>query len=149
MPDGQAKSAVLAPEVVAGGQAILATHPAVPPTVVVDRANSGPLGHCQLRAFLHTRVEADCEARMPALAVFLEQYDEGWSATVDGQRAPLLRANLIMRAVPLEPGRHRIVLRFSPAGLSLGVALSMVGVVAFAAFLLLGRRSEATSHVRL
>jgi hypothetical protein len=140
MPDAQALSAVFAPKVVAGDEVILAASPAPPPTVTPGEPNSGSLGQCQLRAFSHARVEAECEAHSAALAVFLEQYDEGWSATVDGQRTPVLRANLVMRAVPLAKGRHRIVLRFSPAGLALGVCLSIAGIVAFIAFVLLGRR---------
>jgi len=49
---------------------------------------------------------------IPTLAAFVEQYDPGWSALVDGKAAPLLRANLLMRAVPLPAGSHRIELQY-------------------------------------
>jgi hypothetical protein len=143
-PDGEALTAIFDPQVVAGKHAVLASTPAAPPTLAMGEASAGALGQCQLRVFRHAQVEADCEVLRPGLAVFLEQYDEGWSATVDGQRAPLLRANLVMRAVPLERGRHRVVLRFSPLGLPLGVALSGLGLIAFAVFLVLGRPSLGT-----
>jgi uncharacterized membrane protein YfhO len=50
----------------------------------------------------------------------VEQYERGWSATLDGRPAPILRANLIMRAVAVGPGTHRIAMEFKTPGLRLG-----------------------------
>ena len=146
LPDDRAQASVFAPKLIAGDEVILATSPPVPSSVAVGGSHAGSLGQCQLRAFSHARVEAECEAQAAALAVFVEQYDAGWSATVDGQPAPLLRVNLVMRAVPLAPGRHRIVLAFWPQGLWLGVFLSLAGLAAFAALLLLGRRAREVTR---
>jgi uncharacterized membrane protein YfhO len=76
---------------------------------------------------------------MPALAVFVEQFDRGWSATLDGQPAPVLRANLAMRAIPITSGTHRIVLSFSPPGLRVGLVLSLVGLFALIALTAIGK----------
>jgi len=38
----------------------------------------------------------------------------GWEAYVDGQRRPILRANLLFRGVEVSPGRHRIEFKFRP-----------------------------------
>jgi hypothetical protein len=150
MPDPQARAAVLKPSVIAGDEVILAPGPAVPSAAAHEHmklSDSGSSetdspGQCRLLAYANTRIEAECNARTSALAVFVEQYDEGWSATLDGQPAQLLRANLVMRAVPVAPGNHRVVLRFSPAGLGLGVSLSMVGLLTFATLLAIGRRRD-------
>ncbi|HJX52035.1 MAG TPA: hypothetical protein VJ801_04650, partial [Polyangia bacterium] len=53
--------------------------------------------------------------------------------------APVLRANLVMRAVPVTAGRHRIALRYWPDGLSAGLGVSAAGLGAFLAFLLVRR----------
>jgi uncharacterized membrane protein YfhO len=45
---------------------------------------------------------------------------------VDGQSVRLLRANLIMRTLPLEPGTHRIVLEYQTPGLRAGGAISLL-----------------------
>jgi hypothetical protein len=143
MPDGPALRAVFATEVVAGKHVILAPTPAPPASVAVGEPTAQDLGGCRLTAYAHARIEADCRVTAPALAIFLEQFDQGWSAAVDGQAAPLLRANLAMRAVPLLAGHHRIVLSFSPPGLWIGLTISLAGLVATVLALVLGRRRLA------
>jgi hypothetical protein len=81
------------------------------------------------------RVEANlAEAGMLVLA---DAFYPGWHATVDGAPAPILRSNLMFRAVALGQGRHDIVFSYEPAswrwGLVAGGAtlfLLVVGVVA-------------------
>lgn len=140
LPDALAETAVFAPDILAGRHVVLAPGPEVPSTVTLGQPAQDPPGHCQLSAYANTRVEADCETGRAALAVFLEQYDAGWSATVDGQPAPLLRANLTMRAVPITAGRHHVVLTFAPPGLRTGLVLSLAGLVVLVGLLLMGRR---------
>ena len=41
-------------------------------------------------------------------------YPEGWSATVDGDEVPLVRANYILRALPISAGEHDVVLSYNP-----------------------------------
>jgi len=38
----------------------------------------------------------------------------GWQATVDGERTPILRANLAFRAIRFPKGRHQVAFRFRP-----------------------------------
>jgi hypothetical protein len=95
-------------------------------------------GSCTIVAFSTTRVEADCRSSADAWAVFVEQFAPGWSATVDGVTAPVSRANLVERAVPLPAGRHRVVLAFRPpwllggqiAGVAAWAILAIIGAVA-------------------
>jgi hypothetical protein len=140
LPDFLARRAVFAPDVIAGKQVILAPTPVSPASVVIGEPVAKEKGDCRLTAFAHARIEAECQTTTPALAIFLEQFDQGWSARVDGQSTAVLRANLTMRAVPLQAGRHQIVLSFSPPGLRTGVAISMVSLLAIALALLFGRR---------
>jgi hypothetical protein len=143
LSDALALQAVFAPDVIAGKRAILAPEPPPPRTVEIAAPGDGnradDLGVCHLMMFANTRVEAECTARAPALAVFVEQFDRGWSATVDGQPAPVLRANLAMRAIPITPGTHRIVLSFSPPGLRTGLALSIAGLFTLIALTAIGK----------
>ena len=62
--------------------------------------------------------QIDVEAQAPAKGGFLVLNDvwQDWqSATVDGRPAPVLRANLMFRAVFLAPGAHRVRFRFEPS----------------------------------
>lgn len=60
------------------------------------------------------------EAPAAGVVVVNEAWYPGWRATVDGSPAPVLRANALVRAVPVGPGAHEIVLTFEPSD---GVAL--------------------------
>jgi hypothetical protein len=117
--DDQAALARLFEDDVVGGQRALLAPGAAP----LD----GPLGRggtCALLAFENTRLVARCHADAPALAVFVEQHDAGWTALVDGAPAPLLRANLLMRAVPVPPGDHQVLLSYRPPALVPGLVVS-------------------------
>lgn len=58
-------------------------------------------------------------------------YTKGWHATVDGQKTPLMRANLMYLALPLEEGEHEIRLSYRTPGLYPGIAASCVGMLIF------------------
>ena len=47
----------------------------------------------------------------------LDSYDPDWKVDVDGQPAPLMRANGLFRAVHLNPGDHTVTFRYRPRAL--------------------------------
>jgi hypothetical protein len=49
----------------------------------------------------------------------------GWRAAVDGQPAPIRRADLYFRAVELQAGQHQVVFRFEPEPVRWGLAVSL------------------------
>lgn len=71
------------------------------------------------------RVQAD----RPALLVVLDNYFPAWHAWVDGESAPVLRANLAFRAVPVPAGEHVVTLRYVPETLHAGVIASVTLLV--------------------
>ncbi|HMQ55277.1 MAG TPA: YfhO family protein, partial [Anaerolineae bacterium] len=76
----------------------------------------------------------------PALLVLSEPYYPGWQATVDGQSAPILRANYLLRAIPVPAGEHRIELVFQPWSFTLGAIISLLTLIAVSVTLVLIRR---------
>jgi hypothetical protein len=76
--------------------------------------------------FDHVVLEADM-AR-PGHVVLLESWAPEWRATVDGADAPVLPANIVFRAVPVGPGRHRVEMRYRPLAPALGLGLSLATV---------------------
>lgn len=70
-------------------------------------------------------LELDVETARPALLVLSESWFPAWRAFVDGEPTALLRANYVQRAVPLEPGRHRVELTYDTRGLVGALLLSL------------------------
>jgi hypothetical protein len=68
-----------------------------------------------------------------ALLVLGEIDYPGWSCRVDGERAPTLRVNHLLRAVPVAGGQHRVECAFRPASLRLGALMSLVAAVVLVA----------------
>ncbi len=130
LADAQALARLYQPEVIAGESAWLAPE-GNPPALAQA---PGRAGTCSLESYANNKLVAVCTARDRGVAVFVEQYDRGWRATVDGQATPILRANLIMRALPLEPGSHRIVLEYHTPGLAAGGVLSAICLLVLGAF---------------
>ncbi len=71
------------------------------------------------------RIVVAATAAADAYLVLSEVYYPGWTATVDGQPAPIERANFAFRAVPLPPGSHQVELRFAPGSWRLGLGISL------------------------
>lgn len=62
-------------------------------------------------------------------------YSDGWSATVDGQPADVLRADVAFMAVPMSEGSHTFELRYSTPHAFEGLVVSGVSAAILAALL--------------
>ncbi len=82
-------------------------------------------GQAQVSSYSADRVEVHVEAVEPAYLFLSEVFYPGWQATVDGEPAPVYRANALFRAVLVPPGQHRVVLTFSPWSWHVGLGLSL------------------------
>jgi hypothetical protein len=69
------------------------------------------------------------EAISDSLLVLSHSWAEGWSATVDGRSAPVLRTNGLVLGVPVPTGRHVVRVTFVPPGLIPGALVSGVSLL--------------------
>jgi Bacterial membrane protein YfhO len=101
------------------------------------------VGQADVVEYEPERVVVQASASGAGYLVLGDRYDENWRATVDGQRAPLLRGDSMFRAVPLEAGQHQIVFTYEPFAVRLGAAISglTLALVGLGAPLSLTRRS--------
>lgn len=73
---------------------------------------AGP-GTARLARYRNTEVVVDADGGGGWL-VLNDPWHPWWEAEVDGHPAPLLKANVLFRAVRLEPGRHQVRFVFRP-----------------------------------
>jgi hypothetical protein len=81
-------------------------------------------GACRLRDRRPDRVRLEATLSDDGYVVLLDGHDPGWRATVDGHPAPVLRANIVFRAVPVPAGRHVVEFVYRPRSITLGLAAS-------------------------
>jgi hypothetical protein len=76
----------------------------------------------------HLDIEADLSA--PAILLITDAYAKGWSAkALPGsvqQEYRVLPANTVLRAIPLQAGRHLLRTEYSPAGFQAGKWISII-----------------------
>ena len=61
------------------------------------------------------------------VVVFSEiYYDKGWNAYINGHKVPYVRANYLLRAMPLKAGNYEIEYKFEPTSYSLGNTIALI-----------------------
>ena len=64
------------------------------------------------------------------LAVFSEMhYHDDWVAYIDGEKVEHLRANYVLRSLPIPPGNHKIDFKFEPKMMGTGDTISIISFI--------------------
>jgi hypothetical protein len=107
--------------------AILAS--SVPPTAPPAAPEAAPTV-----TYAPNYVQVQAQVSAPALLVLSDAYGEDWQVMVDGQAAPLYRANYVLRGVWLPPGAHVVEFSYRPRSVVVGGGLSLATVLALIGF---------------
>lgn len=105
-----------------------------------EALDTSPRGAISFQGYGLNEVSLSVETTAEAYLVLSEVYYPGWQATVDGQPAPLYRANYAFRAVRLTPGAHRVNLAFAPLSWRVGLGLSAGTALALLLWAAIARR---------
>jgi hypothetical protein len=74
-------------------------------------------------------------------------YSTGWSATVDGVPAQVVKANVGFCGIPITGGTHTVRMTYVTPGLVSGIALSLLGLLALGGLVALGSPRRPRSPV--
>lgn len=85
-------------------------------------------GEANITLFKPRQVVVKTQSKQAGVLVLNDRWHEHWHATVDGQPAQLLRANYLMRGVPLAAGEHTVEFRYDPPHGALTISLSAIAV---------------------
>lgn len=113
------------------------------PSSAPGSASAASIGQIRWVTDDPARVTLDVTCVRPAFLVLSDSYAPGWTATINGRPAQILRANFLHRAVELPAGRHTVEFRYQTPRLATGAALSAAGIalwLAVAAFTALRKR---------
>jgi hypothetical protein len=125
-------------------------------TVLLERepepgpAASGGAGRVELLSESTDHLDLEVEIPTPAILLVTDSYSSGWRARpLAGsiqQEYQVLPANLVLRAIPLDAGRHRLRLEYSPWAFRAGRWASAVsGLVLGASALAWGWRARTAA----
>lgn len=102
-------------------------------TIRPDSANS-----IRLTSYKPNELTYESNAQSDQLAVFSEIYynvrDE-WQVTIDGQAAPMLRADYVLRALRIPAGKHSIVFKFDPISVRTGKIIDLISSILLVALI--------------
>jgi hypothetical protein len=110
----------------------------------------GPVegGTAEIASYRLNDVIVEVNTPGPALLRLADQWYPDWIAEVDGKRTPILRADYLLRAVPVPAGQHRVEFHFRPRVVRLGLWISILSlalVLGVLAFDLIRRRNPRTT----
>jgi hypothetical protein len=106
--------------------------------VVIDRGPDKPIAKSKLKGTIDLveetsdRLKFNVNTPTNALLLLTDTYYPGWAASVNGARAPILRANSTFRAVAVPEGQSTVVFQFVHPRWRLALTVSIISVMAIA-----------------
>ncbi|MCB0515620.1 MAG: YfhO family protein [Chitinophagales bacterium] len=105
----------------------------------INLSNADTTAQISLSKYNPDRMEYTYNSTTPQLAVFSEiwyQPNVSWKVFVDGNEVSQIRANYLLRALPMPAGKHDIVFTFMPQAVKTFKPVSLAGSVLFILLLL-------------
>ena len=100
-------------------------------SVVLAKTTPDTTAHIALKSYLPNHLVYEFESKTDQMAVFSEiYYDKGWNAYINGQKVDYVRANYLLRAMPLKAGKYDVEFKFEPVSYSLGNTIALSSSVA-------------------
>jgi hypothetical protein len=100
------------------------------PTSEVIPTASDPSGRVRVERFAPDEIELGLDTPQAGWLIVRDAFDPHWEASLDGDPVPVMRADMLYRAIRIPAGEHRLVFRYQPWWWLPGWALLIVGATA-------------------
>ena len=95
-------------------------------SVLTKKAFDGT-GNILMIDYKPNHMQYTSNSKTDQLAVFSEMhYKDDWVAYIDGKEVPHLRANYILRSLPIPAGEHKVEFKFEPKMMGIGDTISII-----------------------
>jgi hypothetical protein len=84
----------------------------------------------EVTTYSPNRLVVEAKLDLPGLLVVSEIWYPGWKALDNGDETSIVRANVVLRGVHLEPGHHIVEFEYRPWTVQVGMVLSSITVLA-------------------
>ncbi len=93
---------------------VLLADPQAPPACVPGQATQAGPASAVIKSYANTVISIDVVSPTCGFLVLNDIWQRWWIAEVNGDEQPVLRANVLFRAVPVPSGRSTVTFRFAP-----------------------------------
>ena len=109
-------------------------------------SNAAASGTLEFASYAPKKIELRTDAASATLLLLNDKFERGWSATIDGESATILRCNFLMRGLQLSPGKHTVVFRFQPQStiFYISLAATCLGIFLCGLLWIIGRSCQRT-----
>ena len=90
---------------------VLLENVSVPPAIATDTSTAPAI---RIAHYGHDAIDIEVESNTAGYVILNDVWQPWWFASVDGRPAPVLRANVLFRAVAVTAGKHAIRFVFRP-----------------------------------
>lgn len=96
------------------------------PAETIDLRRSSALN---ISSFRQSRIDGTVRLDAKSILVVQTPFDPGWRASVDANSAPVVKVDAGLLGVPVDRGEHIVKLRYIPAFLNVGAAITICSLV--------------------
>src|SRR5262249_54359406 len=95
----------------------------------ISRTEVGPSESVAVIKHEPQRVELRASMERAGLVILADVFYPGWRLTIDGDPAPILRANRMMRGTAVPAGKHTLIYTYEPDSFRIGAVVSFAGAI--------------------
>ena len=106
-----------------------------------------PTGRATILKYRPEQVQVQVETAQAAVLVLADAFEPGWTARIEGgDPLQIFRANGLVRAVVVPPGRSQVLFHYETPGLRLGACLTGLGLFITLLLFALNRKQASVSN---